>query len=298
MESSRQELTLDESIKQMMETLPPVIRAYLAQGKYTPVAKTLMAKYGLRIDQAGVLEREIMLLLMGIENPDEFIQALMEEAKLDKKVIDGIVQDVNTQIFIPLRQEEMKSAQTKRETLVPIPPAGVLRTNVPSAAGTESHFHLENKIPLRPAPSPISPPVVPSPKIVGSAQHPVMIGTSKPINSNTLLEDHKEPHIEFGKTPALSSPVPMRTIPPAAQFPMKNEMPRSTPSANLPGAMPSGVIPVGGRPSFTVPQKIVSPAKPFVSVPQGNAAGAPVAPPVPSTSSKPYATDPYREPIE
>src|SRR3989344_6496742 len=130
MNQDQPELSLDESMKQVMETLPPVIRAYLAQGKYTVVAKTLMAKYGLRIDQAGVLEREIMLLLMGIENPDEFIQALMEEAKLDKKVIDGIVQDVNTQIFIPLRQEEMKSAQMKKEA--PIPAATSRPVSVPS----------------------------------------------------------------------------------------------------------------------------------------------------------------------
>ncbi len=101
-------LTLEESIKQVMQTLPPVIRAYLAEGKYTMVAKGLMSKYGLRIDQGGVLEREIMLLLMGIENPDDFTKALATEARLDQKMISGIVQDINTQIFIPLREAEMK----------------------------------------------------------------------------------------------------------------------------------------------------------------------------------------------
>ena len=104
-----QEPTLDESIKQVMQTLPPVIRDYLSKGKYTAVARELMAKYSLHIDQSGILEREIMLLLMGIENPTEFTQALVEEAKIDKQVVDKIVQDVNTQIFIPLKAEEMKS---------------------------------------------------------------------------------------------------------------------------------------------------------------------------------------------
>src|SRR3989338_895098 len=118
MNQDQPELSLDESMKQVMETLPPVIRAYLAQGKYTPVAKGLMAKYGLRIDQAGVLEREIMLLLMGIENPDEFTKTLTEEAKLNKQSVDGITQDVNTQIFVPLR-EEMRKGSGKVEQHTP-----------------------------------------------------------------------------------------------------------------------------------------------------------------------------------
>ncbi len=297
MNPDQPELTLDESVKQVMQTLPPVIRTYLAQGKYTVVAKTLMAKYGLRVDQAGVLEREIMLLLMGIENPDEFIQALVEEAKLDKKIVDGSVQDVNTQIFIPLRQEEMKSEQMKKETPVSapasspvsIPPVSVPPTSTSSAAGNESHFHLENKIPLPPtsASVPMSPSATPFPRAAGSAQRPAMIAPARPINSNTLLEDHEEPHIEFSKTIPSSSPAPIRTMPPAAPFPMRSGALKSMPPANLPGAMPSAIIPPGGRPSFTTPQKIE---------PSVNASIASIVPP--PAPSKPYATDPYREPIE
>ena len=83
------ELTLEESMKQVMQTLPPVIRNYLVQEKYTPVAMSLANKYGLRVDQSGVLEREIMLLLMGVENPTEFAEALTEEAKLDGPTVDS-----------------------------------------------------------------------------------------------------------------------------------------------------------------------------------------------------------------
>src|SRR3990167_6456422 len=119
MNQDEQTLTLDESIKQVMQTLPPVIRAYLAEGKYTMVAKGLMSKYGLRIDQGGVLEREIMLLLMGIENHDDFTKALATEAQLDQKTIGSIVQDINTQIFIPPREAEMKGKTVGAPTPAP-----------------------------------------------------------------------------------------------------------------------------------------------------------------------------------
>lgn len=108
MNQDQSSLTLEESIKEVMRTLPPLIRNYLSQGKYTEVAKSLITKYTLRIDQGGILEREMMLLLMGIENPTEFTQALAEDAKLDKKTIENIAQDINTQIFVPLR-EQMRS---------------------------------------------------------------------------------------------------------------------------------------------------------------------------------------------
>jgi hypothetical protein len=114
----KQEPTLEESIKQVMQTLPPVIRNYLAQGKYSVVAQNLMATYSLHIDQGGILEREIMLLLMGIENPAEFISALVEEAKIDPQTVNKIVQDVNEQVFIPLKEAEMKSDEVKAEPLV------------------------------------------------------------------------------------------------------------------------------------------------------------------------------------
>ncbi len=194
-----------------MKTLPPPIRDYLAQGRYSAVAKNLMFKYQLQVDQGGVLEREIMLLLMGIENPDEFTQALAEEAGLEQKTVDGIVQDVNDQIFIPLR-EEMKSGASKPS--VEVKPPQVPTT--PPAAPR----HIINKIPI-------------------------------PIVAEKLLEDHEEPHIEFAQAPmvppvsrpAPTPPTPRSITPPAPPRPMMS------PPANLPGAArPSGNFGIVGIP--------------------------------------------------
>lgn len=121
MNQNQPEPTLEESVKQVMQTLPPPIRDYLSRGKYTPVAKELMAKYGLRIDQGGILERGMMLLLMGIEDPAEFSKALIEEAKLDQQTVNGIMQDVNTEIFIPLRDEMRKEPMVAPKS--PVAPA-------------------------------------------------------------------------------------------------------------------------------------------------------------------------------
>ena len=266
----KKELSFDESVAQVMQTLPSPIRRYLGQGKYSVVANNLMTKYGLHVDQGGILEREIMLLLMGIENPDEFTQALVEEAKLDQQTINNIVKDVNGQIFVPLREEMRKGPQTvpqipkpvaapqeprevvlqPRTTMIPANPQFAPRpaqtlAQVPRYVPPKKYFNLQNKIP--PA----------SPKATQGTAPPA---TPKPMESNKLLEDHEEPHIEFKKTP-----MPARSAPPPP---------------NLPGVIHPPPQP---EPKVPTPPPPPPPPKP-----------EPVAPTVPVT---PYSADPYREPI-
>lgn len=220
-------LTLEESIKQVMQTLPPIIRDYLSQGKYTPVAKDMMAKYGLRIDQGGVLEREIMLLLMGIEDPAEFSKTLAEEARLDQKTVNDIMQDINEQIFIPLR-EEMR----KRPVTVPA-------SNIQQQ---QKFFHLQNKI---------SPPRHQNLALRDALATVTKI--SRPLESGKLLEDHEEPHIEFNKAPTVHSIVvsPAPSKAPTLPAPQRIATPSKPIIKTEPEAKPKLVTPTA------------APAKPY-----------------------------------
>lgn len=296
MDQKQPELTFNESVKQIMQTLPPVVRAYIVQGKYTPVARNLMAKYSLRIDQAGVLEREIMLLLMGIDNPDEFVQALVEEAKLDQKTVSSIVQEVNAQIFIPLREQEKKASQ--QTTAVPAevkPPQGakesapIPRLVVPTAptpprpevqpsprpsvapsgvgliipkveppAAPEKFFHLQNKIPPTTPEATHASSETPQGTAKGAVLRP-----PAPSLREVLAAVTAEKHSQSPMPPISSSVSP-------------------APPANLPGAMPPQPI-LEVRPSPVIPK--VEPPKP-------------ATPPAPPAPAKPYSVDPYREPIE
>lgn len=186
MDTSQKDMTLEESVAQVLQTLPPVVRDFVSQGKYTDVAKRLMSKYGLRIDQAGVLERELMLILMGVDSPDEFTQALADEAKLDQKVINDIVREVNELVFIPLREAE-EGKKEEGSLMSPLKPAEVAKEEKPKEI-------MRLVVPTRPtnAPAPL----------------PTMLPAQKSPSSSELLEDHEEPHIELGKVPVAPPPVP------------------------------------------------------------------------------------------
>lgn len=315
------ELTLEESIRQILPTLPLPIQKFFEQRKLDTVTRLLTERYALHLDQGTIIERELMFLLLGLKSPDEFAAELYEQLPVSKQTVKDIISDINQEVFVPLREEEMrKGGESAAQLVKPLMPraatpasASQMQTGS-SSGGTQptSHFHLQNKIapPMRSAAS--SPAAVtPAPSTVN-------------IPSNKMLEDHEEPHIEFSKAPA-SSPAPVRA-PIAPQIPPRpasipNAGPASAfakgsePPANLPGAMPSGVIPPGGRPSFLVPPKMQTsapelPKQAPAIAPQESAAPrtpmpptppavpAPAAPKTPPPAPKSYSVDPYREPIE
>ncbi|MBU6321462.1 hypothetical protein KGO04_02895, partial [Patescibacteria group bacterium] len=108
-EPTSSDQALEASIKEIMPTLPPTVRAYLGSGKYSQVAQGLMRQYGLHVDQGGVLERELMLLIMGLSTPAEFVEHLQNEAYIPADVTRAITDAVNQQVFIPMR-DEMRGA--------------------------------------------------------------------------------------------------------------------------------------------------------------------------------------------
>ena len=239
MDQARKELTLEESIKQIMPMLPLPIRKYLASGQYSVVAQNLMKKYSLHIDQGGILERELMLLLMGIEDPEEFAASLKTEAAIPEAMLQQIMTDINQEVFVPLRQEEMKTglgANAPAQTQAP----------TPSGQSGSQYFHLENKLPSRPS-------VVRQPADGGGARPAVqqaplppkmnMLRPTPLPSDKKLLADHEEPHIEFKPPvppmlPGSNVPVPTQPPPPpapAVQAPAQPPIP--TPTSQKPQAL-------------------------------------------------------------
>lgn len=271
MDQAKYEPTFEGSIKQVMQTLPQNVRIYISQEKYTIVVKELMTRYSLHIDQGGILEREIILLLMGIESPEEFTQALFEEARINKQTISSIAKDVNNQIFIPLREEMRKSggADTAR-TAVSVKPltqsaSAPPKTNA-STVEQKSNFNLQNKInpPIRQIHSDIKAPTLQnSPQQKTAMSRPISVGTAQPVletkkppKSNTLLEDHEEPSpllktIERKEVPVSTPPrISFNTVPTPAATPVASDN-----SSPLREAL-SKVLPGSNVP---VPQKVVAP---------------------------------------
>jgi hypothetical protein len=181
--------TFNESVTRVMQTLPPFLRAYIEQQKYTTVATMLMSKYGLRIDQGGVLELNLLLLLMGIQDPSEFTEALLIKANLDQQMVNNIVKDINDQVFIPLRKEE---EELSKNTL-------------------QQQAQSRSMPPTAPHIAPLPPKMVmPGGSSLSDAVRRVAPQSSfaTQVVATNLLEDHEEPSVAFTQTPSSNPPAP------------------------------------------------------------------------------------------
>lgn len=275
---------------QAYKDAPEIVRAVYDADSTVQIIVELQTKYKLHVDDAGLLGTGIGNMLLGLVNPQEFLQELIAAGIPDKDARE-IMTEINQKIFVPLREEMRKGMPAAAEPAKPVAP------NVVQPA---SYFHLENKLPVRPAPpAPPRPPasnIAPlPPKMVlprSGGLPPAQLPTARPMDTSRLLEDHEEPHIEF---PALPTPIsttkvprpPQRTAETPLQQALRTVLPRPAevsnaggPPPNLPGALPPRIPPNVEPPISQLQPK---PAPPVIP------------PPAPA---RPYSSDPYREPIE
>jgi len=275
---------LDQNIAQVMQMLPPPVQDYLASGKYSLIAKDLSAKHGLSIDQSNILEREIMLLLMGIENPSEFMTTLTSEAAIPQQMVQDIMMEISQRIFISLQEEMRKGIEMlgQQPPKIPTPPPStpqpmappvsppiaprveillepsvIIPANprLPPRPGVRPAVEIKWIRPLPKTNAPVPNYVPPRPAEVRQQMNeggprPVVTETPKPVEDEKLLEDHEEPHLELGVRDKVQ------------------DISDATQDANLPVIQPQ------------------APAPPTSS------------PLPPSSPAQPYSVDPYREPID
>ena len=259
---------LEEDIKQLLTEVPAPVRAYFASGKVEVVAKNLMQKYKLHVDQGAITEREIILLLLGLKDPSEFTQTLSTEASIDQQTINGIVQDINQQIFVPLREEMRKGGtieQLTKPAIAPAPPQPAA-ASVPKYAPPPPPRPPISNPSIAPLPPKFVMPIRPGASV---AKRSLINLIQKPMDfADKLLEDHEEPHIEFNKTSPVAGP---------AETPLGQALRRVLPRP--PEA--SGVVgPPENLPGAIFHSELSKPPVP------------------PSIPPKPYTIDPYHEPLD
>ena len=261
----------DDEIIRMTKNAPNPVREALENVKTAIDIAELGQKHGLHIDQIGTLAELNRNMLLGLVNPQEFLQELIAAGIPDADA-RRIIAEINQKIFVPLR-EEMRNGvvETQQRPIPPLPPVQPPQAVPPPVmqrpAPRENVQPLNTviipanpRLPSRPPEMYVSMPRYTSPK---AATRPAMPKGQKTTDPSRMLEDHEEPHLDISDKMQGASSTPLRVFPPRPPggFNVKE------PPPNLPGALPP------------------DPLTPPPPRPQ---------PPAPAA---PYSTDPYREPI-
>ncbi|MDP1706986.1 MAG: hypothetical protein Q8L30_00275 [bacterium] len=285
---------LEKDIQQVLADAPQPILDFFAARKTEGVTRNLMHKYQLHVDQGAILEREIILLLLGLEDLNEFSDTLRKEGQIDPQAVSNIMLDVNDQIFVPLREEMRKGPPTEvKHAEVKPPQAQSVAPQEPRASV------LQPRTTIIPA-NPNLPPRPAEASGVGGLRPAVAsgVGGSRPAQTPSITPKYVPPkkyfHLQNNKIP---------TAPP--QFRQGYDGHSKAGDGSLTSINPAKLLEDHEEPHIDISERVQVVSPPTIQhkvyEPPPNLPGA--MPPKPSNlpptpSSKPYSSDPYREPIE
>ncbi len=127
---------LQKTLQQRMAELPPEIQAAIQSVDFSKKLQTIGQKYLLHIDQMGTLENEVLLVMLGFVNPDEFVGNVVSEIRVPLATANLLATDVSQELFLPIRESMKKFLLTQNRT--PIQPsatsAALQQTTITPAA--------------------------------------------------------------------------------------------------------------------------------------------------------------------
>jgi len=112
---------LRDEIQKRLSTLPAVVRDAIATIDIEKQLRAVSDNHKLHVDQWAILENEVMLTLLGFQEPVKLPANIQREVGVDAETAESLANDINTIVFEPIRQElerqlEHPEAQEKQLT--------------------------------------------------------------------------------------------------------------------------------------------------------------------------------------
>ena len=92
-------------IQERFAELPASVQAAVTDASVERKLRALAEKHKLHLDQWVLLENEIMMTLLGIEQPENMAKNVAEEVNIPLETAQSIVSDIAVQIFKPIREQ-------------------------------------------------------------------------------------------------------------------------------------------------------------------------------------------------
>ncbi len=113
-----------------MAELPPDVRSAIESAEWEDKLCILGQKHALHIDQMGGLEDETLLVMLGFAAPEEFAANIAEQLHVPAEKAQVLALEVNTEVFLPIRESMKRFMEARANTPAPAPqaPAGTPAT--------------------------------------------------------------------------------------------------------------------------------------------------------------------------
>ena len=269
-----------DTLPQDFTRLPQNVRNFIADGIWRDRTEEIGRKYALSTSQIDQLTTEVLLLLMGLINPDTILETLTVELGISDLLASQLINDLDTRVFDYALKTIEKGGEEKIPTPRPLQQQNTpfVPENLPGAIEVEEKpvptKYTETPAPIKQVVDPVPTPVVQQPTAPWMKQAPVVpeTATSTPIEPQPLAEPSK---IVWPTQPT-EIQIPTVSVPRFTAVPLDEKTIEPTPSQKPVLETPA--------PQNIIEAKLSGVVKPKIEIPTG--------------ITEKYTTDPYREPIE
>lgn len=127
------------SVEERLAALPADVRELVYSADMSSILQDIQKKHGLHIDQIELMEAETSAVMIGLSEPEQFVENLANSLDIDQQKSAAIVADINAMIFVKVRDSLKKLyGQVPGEgsaTATPAPtPATIEAPKIPSAS--------------------------------------------------------------------------------------------------------------------------------------------------------------------
>lgn len=104
---------IEKKIQERFAALPESVKEAIDDASVEQKLRALASTYKLHLDQWVLLENEIMLTLLGIEDPEDMARNISKEVGIDDSTAKKLVADIALQIFKPIREQMQITLDSK-----------------------------------------------------------------------------------------------------------------------------------------------------------------------------------------
>ena len=187
---------LQAQLKERLEKLPAVVRDAITSADVQKRMRELANTHNLHVDQWEALENQVLMTLLGLEEPENLEKNLEKEVGLARDIALPLAVDINRIVFQPIRDElqrELGSPQAKEEEHSDIED---VRTQMLAEAHHEAPVPVASQS-VTPAAPPVSPATPPAPPPTERAvRAPVSSAYSAQQPSTERKNVHDDPYRE------------------------------------------------------------------------------------------------------
>jgi hypothetical protein len=152
---------LNSKLVERFKSLPKPVQNAINSASVEEHLRTLANTHQLHLDQWQLLENEVMLTLLGFQEPSELKQRIKDDLVVNDAIAAALEADISSIVFAPIRQElerelDHPDAQVREKTGVEKMTTQALASDTPSTA---------------PIPAPIAP--LPTPPETKAVRAPI-----------------------------------------------------------------------------------------------------------------------------